>query len=318
MAFSEALADRDDGVLAIHNNFKKSGSPGAQKLGEVPSDLAERSERFLIHQHMLTEGIDDPACTMLVMYTAFTNERQLVQQVGRLTRHPGPLGQMAPPALVFGRPEDRVLSMWDRFLAYDQACVDNGGRPPLQDQEFVNRLEALPDLDYVEGRFRRRADTTDDAIQAEIRVPLSAVIFETGPNFDLDEFADAISDALFEEDRIEQASGPTHDDPSCRYHLSVSLTQTPLLAESLFQTATLDITAYVHRGERLFSRTPRALDRRIRGDQGSVGPAMTSWHASPSLESYYRRHFAQYRPGPHCAPRQILSARPRLRALVFV
>ncbi|WP_200939224.1 MULTISPECIES: DEAD/DEAH box helicase [unclassified Caulobacter] len=252
-AFSQLLAGRGDGVLAIHDTFDTEGPPGAQKLGKVPANLSERAERFLIHQHMLTEGIDDPACTMLALYAPFRNERQLVQQVGRLTRHPGPLGQAAPPALVITRPSDGVVSMWNRFLAYDQACVANGGRPPLRDQAFVDRvLEALPDLDYVDGQFRRRADLANDGIQAEIRVPLSAVIFETTPAFDLDAFEAAISAQLSEEDRIEQASGPIKQDPTCRFHLSISLTQSPLLAESLFQTASLEITAYAHRNGRLF------------------------------------------------------------------
>ena len=112
-------------------------------------------------------------------------------------------------------------------------------------------VKALPELDYVDGRFRRRADLTDPAIQAEIRVPRSAIIFETKAEFDLTAFAASISNALEEEDRIEQASGPS-DASRCRYHLSLSLRQTPLLAESLFQTAALEVTVYAHRGNRLF------------------------------------------------------------------
>ncbi len=258
-AFRMRLLHRHDGVLAIHNTFRHEGQGGAWKWGEVPPDLSTRDERFLIHQHMLTEGIDDPACTMLVLFTAFRNERQLVQQVGRLTRHPGPTGVVAPPALVFGRTGDRVGDMWRRFQDYDEACVANNGRPPLRDRAFVDRiLEALPDLDYIEGQFRRRADLEDPGILTDIRVPLSASIFETRPGFDLVEFAAAVSAALDEEDRIEMAAGPTGV-PTCRFHLSVALRQTPLLAESLFQTASLEVTTYAHRGDRLFFYDTRGL-----------------------------------------------------------
>ncbi|MFX5862033.1 hypothetical protein ABTE64_18060, partial [Acinetobacter baumannii] len=59
---------------------------------DVPVYLRRRTEAFLIHQYMLVEGIDDPAGTMLALYSSFPTERQLVQQVGRITRHGGRIG----------------------------------------------------------------------------------------------------------------------------------------------------------------------------------------------------------------------------------
>lgn len=250
---------RDDGVLAIHDTFRHEGAEGAWKGNEVPPNLARRNERFLIHQHMLTEGIDDPSCTMLAIYSPFRNERQLVQQVGRLTRHPGPPGVVALAALVFGRAGDGVANMWHRFLSYDQACVDNGGRPPLRDRAFVDRmLAALPELDYIEGQFRRRADLEDPNIASDLRVPLAARIYETRAGFDLEAFAAAVTQALDNEDRIETMALPATD-PSCRFHLSVGLHQTPFLAESLFQTASLEVTVYAHRAGRLYFYDTRGL-----------------------------------------------------------
>ncbi|MCJ2117012.1 DEAD/DEAH box helicase family protein [Methylobacterium sp. J-001] len=250
---------RDDGVLAVHDTFSQEGSEGAWKWDEVPPRLGDRNERFLVHQHMLTEGIDDPACTMLALFSRFRNERQLVQQVGRLTRHPGPDGVVAPPALVFARNGDGVSDMWRRFLAYDHACVENGGRPPLRDRAFVDRiLAALPNLDYVDGHFRRKADLEDPAIASDLRVPLAARIYETRDGFDLDAFGEAVTQGLDDEDRVEMLAMPA-EDPSCRFHLSVGLHQTPLLAETLFQTASLEITVYAHRGDRLYFYDTRGL-----------------------------------------------------------
>ncbi|SEJ80808.1 Superfamily II DNA or RNA helicase [Sphingobium sp. AP50] len=259
LAFCDALHGRDDGVLAIHTNFEAEGENGNWKFGDVPEQLALRSERFLIHQHMLTEGIDDPSCRLLMIFSKFTNERQLVQQVGRLTRHPGPAGAVADPAYVFSRAGDAVLAMWERFLAYDEYCVENGGRPPLRDQAIVDRiLASLPQVDYVDGQFRRRNDLTDMSIAADIRVPLSAVIFETTDGFKIDEFEEAVTAALDEEDRIEMAGGPLPDVP-VNFHLSISLRQSPLLAETLFQTASVEVTAYAQRGKRLFFYDTRGL-----------------------------------------------------------
>lgn len=245
-------AKRGDGVLAIHDTLHYEGTGRAWKFGAVPVNLKGRNERFLIHQHMLTEGIDDPSCTMLAIYSPFRNERQLVQQVGRLTRHPGPPGAAAPAAMVFGRAGDGVGNMWRRFLAYDQACVDNGGRPPLRDRAFVERiLAALPELDYIKGQFRRRANLDDPSITSELRVPLAARIYETLAGFDLDDFATAVTHALDNEDRIETIALSAAD-PDCRVHLSVGLHQSPFLAESLFQTVSLEITVYVYRAGRLY------------------------------------------------------------------
>lgn len=258
-AFTDALKERDDGVLAIHTTFADEGDTGAWRLGDVPEKLSSRTERFLIHQHMLTEGIDDPSCRVLMVFTNFTNERQLVQQVGRLTRHPGPTGALAEPAYVFGCNGDGVSAMWDRFLAYDEYCIENGGRPPLRDQSTVDKiLASLPQVDYVDGQFRRRSDLTDGAIADDIRVPLSALIFETTDGFDLNDFAEAVTLALDEEDRIEMAAGPLAGTP-VNFHLSISLRQSPLLAETLFQTASVEVTAYAHRGKRLFLYDTRGL-----------------------------------------------------------
>ena len=252
-AISRELANRNDGVIAVHNTYRTEGRPGAWKYGEVPAEIAKRSEVFLIHQHMLTEGIDDPSCTMLTLFTPFSSERPLVQQVGRLTRHPGPFGAVALPGRVFARRGERVADMWNRYLAYDAACIANGGRPPLRDRAFIDRiLAALPELDYVEGQFRSRANFNAPGIQAEVRVPLSAVIFTTKDGFDLGAFTEAISTALDEEDRIQVVTAARHGDATCHFHLSISLHQTPLLADSLFQTASLELTIYAKRGGRLY------------------------------------------------------------------
>lgn len=52
-AFVAVLAGRNDGVMALHNNFTLTGRPGAQMRPDVPADLRQRSERFLLHQFML-------------------------------------------------------------------------------------------------------------------------------------------------------------------------------------------------------------------------------------------------------------------------
>jgi hypothetical protein len=251
-AFVAALGKRDDGVLAMHINFAENGPVGAQRRPDVPN-LKKRTERFLIHQYMLVEGIDDPACTMLALYEPFTSTRMLVQQAGRLTRQPhGKVGMQASDAVVLARRDDGVREQWKSFLNYDQACVDNGGKPPFRNGEQVlkNLVEALPVMDYVEGKFRNRIDLDEEDLSIDLRFPKAALVFEIETGFSLDNFQADVSALLEEEDRFEHRVGEAGH--SCRYHLSLGLKQTPFLAESLFQEASLQVTIYAVVGKRLY------------------------------------------------------------------
>jgi len=251
-AFVAALGRRDDGVLAMHINFADSGPVGAQRRRDVPN-LKQRTEKFLIHQFMLVEGIDDPACTILAVYEPFTSTRMLVQQVGRLTRQPlGKIGDKASPAMVLARKDDGVSEQWKSFLQYDKACIDNGGKPPLRKGEevFQKLVAALPEMDYVEGKFRKRINLEEEDLSGDLRFPKAAVVYETEPGFDLDEFRADVSALLEEEDRLEHRVGEAGD--KGHYHVSLGLTQTPFLADSLFQVASLEITIYATVGRRLY------------------------------------------------------------------
>jgi hypothetical protein len=252
-AFVRELGARSDGVLAMHNNFTLDGVGGRQRRPDVPADLRARTERFLIHQFMLTEGVDDPACTMLALYDPFSTERQLVQQIGRLTRHPGPIGTHANPAFVIAHEDDRVAQMWNRFLSFDDACVKNGNKPPVRNNSIILKklVDALPDMDYVAGKFRTRIDLEKGDLQKEISFPKSAVIFDLEDGFEMDRFQEDVSKALEEADRFESRVVPI-EGGNCRFHVSLRLTQSPFVSESLFQSASLDVTIYARHRKRLF------------------------------------------------------------------
>ncbi|KAH2819569.1 hypothetical protein KXV85_003511 [Aspergillus fumigatus] len=145
---------------------------------------------------MLVEGIDDPKCSVLALYEPFGNTRMLVQQVGRLTRQSAPLGTKMPEACVLTRPSDDVDRDWGSFLAYDKACVANGGKPPLRNGDDVLRglVAALPQMDYVSGKFRTRIDLDDADLSDDLRFPQAALVYDVSDQFDLDKFQTAVSD----------------------------------------------------------------------------------------------------------------------------
>lgn len=252
-AFVEALKGREEGVLAMHNTFTDSGKPGMERRKHVPP-LRKRTEKFLIHQFMLVEGIDDPACTILAIYEPFSSTRMLVQQIGRLTRQPpGFAGIKVSNAYVLARVNETVADQWKSFLDYDQACVDNGGKPPIRNSEEVlqNLVAALPKMDFINGKFRQRLDLGDDDLSADLLFPKAAVVYEIASDFNLDDFQADISALLEQEDRFQHQTGATASG-ECRYHVSLGLTQSPFLSESLFQSVSLDVTIYALTGDRLF------------------------------------------------------------------
>jgi hypothetical protein len=250
-ALAAALGVRTDGVLAIHHNFSPKAKAGM--MGAVPVKLAQRDERFLIHQFMLIEGIDDPACKMLALYEPFNNTRMLVQQVGRLIRHPGPLGEAPTSALVLAPRGSDVATEWENFLVYDKASIENGGKPYIRNDSKVldDLVAALPTLDYIAGKFRRRVDLDDQGLGADLRFPSAAVAFSSGPIFNMDDFSDEIRKLLDKEDRHVAFEGATADG-NCRYHLTLRLTPSPFLNSYLFQAPGLEATIYAKREGRLF------------------------------------------------------------------
>ena len=250
-ALTAALAHRDDGVIAIHHNF--GALPDAGMLAAVPDDLTARPERFLVHQLKLIEGIDDPSCAMLALFEPFSNTRMLVQQIGRLIRHPGPIGTAAAPAYVLAPQGAGVAADWRGFLAYDRASKDNGNKPLIRNDARIlhDLIAALPSLDYVMGKFRERPDLEDPALHSDLRFPSAAVAFSVAAGLDMDELQKAIRAELDKEDREEAISGQT-EDGNCRYHITLRLTPSPFLSGSLFQAPSLEATIYAKKGERLF------------------------------------------------------------------
>ena len=136
-------------VLAVHHTFRDGGEGFSN---QVPGRLAERDERFLVHQFMLTEGIDDPNCAIVALYEPFSTERQLVQQVGRIIRHPNPTREDAAPGLLVVPNGSKAGSMWDRYLEFDRWCersLEAEGHLHLRTtKDTVERmLVAVPEMD---------------------------------------------------------------------------------------------------------------------------------------------------------------------------
>lgn len=236
-ALKKQLSGRKEKYVAIHDRF--AGVPPTL-LENVPQ-LRNRPEVFLVHQFKLMEGMDEPRCQVLAIFQNFTNERQLVQQIGRVIRHPNPRHGLASPAVILAGEIPPVRDMWNAYLAFDAAC-QSAGKPPVRNSKEIVRklLEALPSNDYVGGRFRTRVDF--DEIQPEdIIVQKSCVAFATSGNFVFESLRTTLREALEYEDRIILREGrlPNED---CHFFLTLELQQSSLLSDSSFPNVTLHAT----------------------------------------------------------------------------
>lgn len=251
--FRHELRNRDEGVLALHNRFRETDDGKDRKTNEVPPRLSQEPFRFLIHQLMLTEGIDDPNCTMLGLFNPFSTERQLVQQVGRLTRHPGAIGEKVAPAYVFAGQGEGVRDMWRRFQKFDAICREKGRPPIRKDDEMLQKiLEAIPDAEYIKGKFRARFDPDADWVVGDIRMPKSAIVYDLNANFRLADFEAEIEAALSEHDRFQTRPSITFGGKAGRAHVTMRLVQSPFLDQAFFPSPNLELTAYAKHGSFLF------------------------------------------------------------------
>jgi hypothetical protein len=253
---SEELAKADQACLAIHDVFAGNS---ADKLHNVPNDLRSRPETFYVHQFKLMEGIDDPRCVVLALYENFSNERQLVQQIGRIIRHPKPTKTFTTPAMVLGRNINRIRRMWEAYKSFDEACLGNDRKPPLRnDVEVVKKLvDAFPESDYIGGRFRQRVDLATVSGE-DVALPRSCVVFKVAANFAFDRLVKEIDAGLQSDDRIVRRRVIERSKERGGL-LSVSLEQSPLLPSALFADVKLHSTAFAKIGTYLFLQDSAGL-----------------------------------------------------------
>lgn len=269
-ALVQALETRAENVLAVHETFS---GVGGQFVAHI-KNLRDTNETFLVHQYKLIEGIDDPRCSVLAIFQPFSNDRQLVQQIGRVIRHPEPRAGVARRALVLA---DNVIdyeSRWHAYRQFDSGPDSRGGRPPVRNSAstVAKLLGSYPAVDYHRGRFRTTADFRNPTILNELRLPRSCVVYRLDAPSAMRDIAGVLGQLLVDDDREVAASGPIGG--GCGHaFLCFAVDESPHLAPSFFPLLTLTVTVAVQSGRYLFIYDSAGLyaDERIRGSR--VEPA---------------------------------------------
>jgi len=229
----ELVFDEGFSVLAFHERVEDDDFDHRPELKDlfirnVP--LARKTdEEIWIHQNKLTEGVDDPRfCSILFTYT-ITNDRKLVQQVGRVLRHSSqPRDQKEQKAIIVHCADYDFKDVWDSYLNYEKMIELTTGE---HYREVISKyLELQPPYEYFGRRFRKRLapfpplgdqNADDEKTQAKnlksikkiidqwqkeawetIFTSPSVLILKIHTEFDINEFVGAMTDGLLLRDAV--------------------------------------------------------------------------------------------------------------------
>jgi superfamily II DNA or RNA helicase len=182
-------------VIGVHEGFEKSKDPHLKK--EVP-DSQKTNWEIWVHQHKLTEGLDDHRFCCVALFTRIRNDRKLIQQIGRVLRRDKTDHDV--PAILYAPKDFAADAEWNAYLEFEPVIK------LLEPQHFRDVVDTLlgvqPKVEYFDGRFRRRFSPVDLSHKSQVIIPPSVLVRATGKDFSLDEYIQDCTDTLNTEDAV--------------------------------------------------------------------------------------------------------------------
>ncbi|NRB54908.1 MAG: DEAD/DEAH box helicase family protein [Salinicola sp.] len=182
---------RKANAVLIHDQVGKGENRKGHPLRFVTVREAQNKAEeatFWLHQTKLLEGIDDPMFVAVAILDDFTNERQLVQQIGRVLRSTDAKRQQIQTATVVARNAEqfaRLKTSWEQYLAFETAGEESLASIIPGEAYLPEKIvPGMPDQQYVDGSFRQRLPVTGPLHREDLLVPRRAAIFTIGPDFD--------------------------------------------------------------------------------------------------------------------------------------
>ena len=166
-----ALQELDQPVVGIHDTFPLD-DPVHRRSVPAPSECGAR---YWVHQNKLIEGIDDPEFRVLAFYESLSNDRAIVQQIGRVLRNPG-RDKTDSTALVIDSGDRRVKPAWEAYRTFDRQ--DDAESISTVPQLVERVLDAQPLAFYYDGGYRVRIDLDDPDAWHQFAFPLRTRVFE--------------------------------------------------------------------------------------------------------------------------------------------
>ncbi len=223
---------------------------------------ARPDAQFWIHQFKLMEGIDDPAFVAVAIYDLMGNARQLVQQIGRVTRRSGRDKRVRQSGWVLASPDNarRIQTLWDRYIAYETYAAENVGFIVTNEVTLPDRLlEHMAQYQYIDGEFRSRFELEAPLAAADIQLSQSAAVLRVEtPLANIGDLSSAIEEAILDKDRfkITPITGLPGNAIGFSYY---AWRNSPLLIERFFSEWRLGIFIAVRQGNFIFMHDTEGL-----------------------------------------------------------
>ena len=166
---------------------------------------------FWVHQHKLTEGLDELSFCVLAIYDSFGNARQLIQQVGRIIRNKYPLNDN--PALILCSPWGRERGFWRGYLKYEEKYEDNLDLN-FHREMFDSIHAVMPPHIYDDKTFRTKFEPTESDLYKSYKFRFACNIYLFNEKYPLETLAGEIKSEWLKDDldiRKESPEWPKHN-----------------------------------------------------------------------------------------------------------
>lgn len=189
---------RKEGVKAIGVHEQFENSKDTNLLKDVPKDPKKTDAEVWVHQHKLTEGLDDHRFCCVALFTRIRNDRKLIQQIGRVLRRDQ--SDRKANSLLLAPREYSAEAEW---AAYREFETELELLEPTHFRKVVDTLlGAQPKVEYFDGKFRKRFQPGDLSTRPQVIIPPSVLVRAAGKDFSLDAYIEDCTDTLNTEDAV--------------------------------------------------------------------------------------------------------------------
>ena len=169
-------------AVVIHDRVRKADENGDRFASVASAVRARPDAQFWIHQNKLMEGIDDSSFVAVAIFDLMGNARQLVQQIGRVTRYSNGDGRVRQTGWILASPANakRISTAWKRYKGYEDYAARNTAHIVTNEVTLPDRLlEYMAEYQYISGEFRGRFEFEQPLASGDIQLPRTAAVLRT-------------------------------------------------------------------------------------------------------------------------------------------
>lgn len=252
----------DTRSVVIHDRARKTSENQDRFMSVASAQLNRPDATFWIHQNKLMEGVDDPTFVALGIFDLMGNARQLVQQIGRVTRYSNGDRGLPQTGWVLGTPANaaRIQTTWERYQGYEDYAARNTANIVSNEVTLPDRLlEYMAEYQYISGEFRGRFEFERAPAAEDVQLPRTAAVLRTiEPLHDIKVFGTLIEKAIINKDRFKVT--PIENMPENTVGFSYyAWRNSPYLVDRFFSEWTLGIFVAVQHGDFVFMHDTEGL-----------------------------------------------------------